>query len=229
MVFGLKKKQPESAENAVEATPPLPKGYTPKKGTPTPKRKDAQAANMRPVIADHSKMTKEQKKAARAENRRLQDELYHKQQVAMRTGDERNMPYQHRGKVRRFARNYVDAAAPVSAFFMPLAILLIPVFLLQARWPQIAMYVTYGFYLIFITMLIHAIIVVRRAKLLTAYHYGEDEVPRGFTWQMIGRAFYLRRWRLPAPQVKRGEFPEGSTLADLKAARKAHKAAKKAK
>ncbi|MBM7825525.1 hypothetical protein JOD55_001352 [Arcanobacterium pluranimalium] len=202
-----------------------PKGYTPKKGVPTPKRKAVEAANRRPIVADRTKLSKEAKKAQRAENRRRSNELYYKQQQAMRTGDENNMPVQHRGKLRKWARNYVDASGPISGWFMPIAIALIPLMIVQLRFPQIVNFVAIALYVVFFAMLVHAVIIVRRAKVLAGYRYGFDQVPRGFTMQMLGRAFYVRRWRLPAAQVKRGEFPPGSSKEDLKAAKQAAKAA----
>ncbi|MFC5369993.1 DUF3043 domain-containing protein [Arcanobacterium bovis] len=202
----------------------MPKGYTPKKGTPTPKRKEVEAANRRPIVADRTKLSREAKKAQRAENRRRSNELYYKQQQAMRTGDEANMPAQHRGKLRKWARDYVDASGPISGWFMPIAIALIPLMVVQMRFPQIVNFVAIALYVVFFAMLIHAVIIVRRAKLLAGHRYGFDQIPRGFTMQMLGRAFYIRRWRLPAAQVKRGEFPPGSSKEDLKEAKKATKA-----
>ncbi|WP_160149035.1 DUF3043 domain-containing protein [Arcanobacterium ihumii] len=223
-MFGSKKESTSgnsaASESTVEATP---KGYTPKKGTATPKRRDVEAAQRRPIVADRTKLTKEQKKAKKAQDRKRSNELYYQQQQAMRTGDEKHMPVQHQGKARKWARDYIDASAPVSSWFMPLAIALIPMMIFQLRFPQIVNYLTLALYLIFFIMLFNALFVVRRAKTLASYRFGTDQIPRGFTMQMLGRCFYIRRWRLPTPQVKRGEFPPGSSREDLKAAKKAGK------
>ena len=217
-MFGKKKAAPE--EVAVEQeVAPLPKGYTPPKGTATPKRKVAEAANRHPIVADRRKLTKEERKARKAANRKASDDLYYKQQQAMRTGDERNMPYQHQGKVRRFGRDVVDSYSPISGWFMPLAVLLIPMMFFTARYPRFSFWATIAFYVIFILMALHALFIARRARMLAAYKYGDAQVPRGFIWQMLGRGFYPRRWRLPSPQVKRGEYPEGGAPSDLKEAR----------
>ncbi|MCI6574147.1 MAG: DUF3043 domain-containing protein [Actinomycetaceae bacterium] len=214
-MFGLKKR--ESATTPVETTTEvtLPKGYTPKKGGATPKRREVEASNRRPLVADKTKLTRAEKKERKAQARQRSDALWQQQQEAMRTGDEAHMPYQHRGKARRFARDYVDASAPISAWFMPMAILLIPLMFFSAAFPVFAFTATICFYAVFLLMLLHALFVAFRAKHLAQAKFGEAAVPRGLVWQMIGRCFYVRRWRLPKPQVARGEFPEGGTRADV--------------
>lgn len=213
-MFGLKKRESDTTAETTP-TPPLPKGYTPKKGSATPKRREVEASNRRPLVADKTKLTRAEKKERKAQERQRSDELWRQQQEAMRTGDEARMPYQHRGKVRRFGRDYVDASAPMSAWFMPMAILLIPLMFFSAAFPTFAFIATLGFYGVFLLMLIHALFLSFRAKHLAQAKFGVAAVPRGFVWQMLGRCFYIRRWRLPKPQVERGEFPEGGTKADV--------------
>ncbi len=229
-MFGIKAKKTEttSVENTQTTpdSPRKPKGYTPPKGTPTPKRKDVELRNRKPIVADNSKLTREQKKELKRENRRKSDEQYKKEQQAMRTGDETYMPAHHRGRVRRWGRDYIDASAPISGWFMPLAFLLIPLIFLQMSLPKIAQASVYGAYGVFLIMTLHAGLVTYRVRLLAGAKFGFEKLPRGFTWQMFGRCFYIRRWRLPAPQVKRNEFPEGATRSDLKAARKLKKSGK---
>lgn len=209
----FKKSKPETEETSVEVTSEakLPKGYTPAKGAPTPRRKDVEARRRRPIVSDRATMTREEKKALKAEERARSNEIYAKEQEAMRTGDERNMPPQHQGKVRRFGRDFVDASAPFAALFMPTAILLIPLLLVNARYPEVGRWIVLALYAVFALMLLNGIFVARQAKKIAANHFGATQVPRGFIAQMMGRCFYLRRWRLPAPQVKRGEFPEGAS------------------
>ena len=228
-MFGFKKKESQS-QQVVEKEKPLPKGYTPKKGAPTPTRKEAQARHYHPLVADKTKLTREQKKERRARARAASDAQWQREQKAMREGDEAHMPYQHKGKVRKFGRDYIDASAPISGWFMPVAILLIPFMFLTGRFPALSFYGTIFFYGIFVLMLIHALYIVGKSKKLAAFKFGSANVPRGFRWQMLGRAFYLRRWRLPAAQVKYGEFPEGGTKDDwkrMKAAQKEERAARK--
>lgn len=228
MIF---KKKESAPEKEAEKTPQkLAGGYTPPKGAPTPKRKDVEARNRRPIVADRRKMSRSEKKAWKQENRRKNDEIYQRQQQAMRSGDETHMPPQHKGKIRRWGRDFVDASAPISAMFMPIAILLmLPLMFLQVRLPQISRYSVPLLYALFILMGVHSFVVAKLAKLLAGYHFGFANVPRGYLMQMFGRGFYFRRWRLPSPQVKRGEFPEGVSWSEIKAAYRAQRAYKKKK
>ncbi len=216
-MFGAKKNQ-EPTENTgvTETTPTTPKGYTPPKGSATPKRKVVEARNRRPVVASQAHLSKEEKRAQRAENRRKADETYRQQQEAMRTGNEAKMPYQHRGKVRSWGRDYVDASGPISAYFMPVALLLIPLIVLQNYFPKIAIIVTLTLYAVFFIFMFHAFYIASSARRFARAKFGVTAVPRGFLLQMVGRCFYPRRWRLPVAKVKRGEFPEGARAHDRK-------------
>ncbi len=223
------KKKPEEFPPKDVQTPKrkMPKGYTPAKGAPTPRRRDVEAARRRPLVSDAKSMTREEKRAHKAKQRARSNELYQKQQEAMRTGNQRDMPAQHRGPERAFARDYVDASGPISAFFMPIALLILPIMVFQPRWPNVIIPIVWVMYGMFTLMAIIAFITGNRAKTLVEHKFGE--APKGLMLQMVGRAFYLRRWRLPSAQVERGEYPEGGTHADLKEARRAKRERKKAK
>ncbi|MCF2706496.1 DUF3043 domain-containing protein [Arcanobacterium haemolyticum] len=228
-VFGRKKESEELTASEPVVTQ-APKGHTPGKGTPTPKRKDVEAARRRPIIADHSKMSRAEKKAYNAERRAKADELWQKQQLAMKTGDERNMPPMHAGPVRRFARDYLDARFNLGVVFMPLALLLLVSMFIQSAnivSPRVFFYAVIAVYIFFVIMIFDSWWGVRNAKILIEHKFGEGKVPRQFTWQMISRTLYLPRWRMPRPMTKFGEFPEGGTPTDLKEARKARRAKKK--
>ncbi|MGO1713960.1 DUF3043 domain-containing protein [Ancrocorticia populi] len=227
-VFKDKKEIP-AEETPEESVPHLPKGYSPKKGTPTPRRRDVEAAQRTPLISDRSKMSKAEKKAQKAADRAKADASWQKEQRAMKTGDERNMPIQHAGPVRRFARDYLDARGGIGVGFMPLAVVLLVTIIIQGINPDLFIIITLCVYALFILMIVDSAWATHNARRLCQYRFGSDKVPPRFTWQMFTRTFYLRRWKLPIPMVKRGEYPEGGTPADLKAARKAHRANKKSK
>lgn len=225
-MFGSKKKPEEFPPEETQPTKATaPKGYNPSKGSPTPRRRDVEAARRRPLVSDTKSMSRDEKRAYKAEQRARSSEVYQKQQDAMRTGNQSEMPVQHRGAERALARDFVDATGPLSAFFMPIALLILPVMLLQPRWPEVIIPIVWFLYGVFLLMAIIAFITGKRAKDLVEYRFGE--APKGLLLQMVGRAFYLRRWRLPSPQVARGEYPEGGSPADLKDARRAKRAAKK--
>ncbi|ADH92475.1 DUF3043 domain-containing protein [Arcanobacterium haemolyticum] len=220
-MFGHKE---DSAQQAMTPDTTAPeKGRTPGKGVPTPRRKDAEKARRRPIVASTAALTKEEKRKLKAENRAKNNELYYKQQTAMRTGDEKNMPPAHRGHVRRWGRDYIDAAAPLGQWFMPLVIPLLLLAAFMSYWPLLAFWATIGIYIIFLLMVIQLAWIVRNAKILAAHKFGKEEIPNGFAMQLFSRGMYMPRWRLPSPQVKRGEYPAGATAADLSAAKAAKK------
>ncbi|MCL2849987.1 MAG: DUF3043 domain-containing protein, partial [Micrococcales bacterium] len=111
MLFGRDKTTP---------TPPTPQKVG-GKGHATPSRKQAQAANRRPLVPKaraKDATTKQARAAQRAEARQQRDVEYR----AMQTGDEANMPAQHRGPARRYLRDVVDCQRTLAEFFLPLAL-----------------------------------------------------------------------------------------------------------
>lgn len=176
------------------------------KGRPTPTRREAEARNQRPLVPSDRKAAK---RAAR-EKRNIE---WDKQQAAMRTGDDSKMPPQHRGKVRKFGRDYVDARWNVGEFFFPAAILIIAAMLLSGLNPNIAFWVTVGAYVAFIIMILDSFLMSGRLKKRATELFGAAEIPRGFRMQMFGRSFYFRKMRMPRPQVQRGEWPAGAKKA----------------
>ena len=132
---------------------------------------------------------------------------WQKEQHAMKTGDERNMPIQHAGPIRRFARDYLDARSGIGVGFMPLAVVLLITIVIQGLNVNLFIVVTIVIYALFILMVIDSAWATHNARVLCEYKFGDGKVPPRFTWQMFTRTFYLRRWRLPVPMVKRGEYP----------------------
>src|SRR5699024_7072324 len=78
------------------------KRQTEGKGRPTPKRRDQEAANRRPLISDDRKVSKQQHKQAVAEERA-------RMRRALDTGEEKYLPARDKGPQRRYVRDYVDA------------------------------------------------------------------------------------------------------------------------
>ena len=82
-----------------------------KKGRPTPKRKAAEAARIRPLVP---KDRKEAKRAARA----ARNARFDAEQRAMITGEEKYLPARDKGRARRFVRDYVDARHSFSEWIL---------------------------------------------------------------------------------------------------------------
>jgi len=171
-----------------------------RKGRPTPKRKQAEAANRRPLVPANRQ---DARKAAKQADRAQRDKEYR----ALQTGDEKNMPYRDRGPVRRYVRDYVDARFNLGEFFLPLAAVCL---VLQLAFARINAWISVGalflLYFYVIAAIIDGVVLWRKLRRRITVKWGE--VPRGTLMYAITRAFQLRRSRLPRPQIKRRAYPE---------------------
>lgn len=177
------------------------------KGRPTPSRREAEARRQRPLVPADRKEAKRQARAKR-------DEAYRLEQEAMMTGDERHMPYNHRGRVRRFTRDWVDARWSLSEFVFPAMLLFLVGMLALSLLPnkEIAQWVILGitvfFYVLLALSILEGFLVWARLKKRIAEALPRETVPRGTWFYCYSRMVMARRWRTPRPQVARGEFPE---------------------
>ena len=173
------------------------------KGRATPKRRDAEARRLHPVVPTD-------RKAAKAQARAKQDEAWRRQREAMRTGDERYLPARDKGPVKRYIRDYVDARFSLGEAFMPLSILLIVIMVgVQTRVPRIGLMLIMGLYAVFLLSIIDAAVCWWLVRRRLHAKFGEDKVRAQGTvfWYVFSRCFNLRRWRQPSPQVARRQYP----------------------
>lgn len=190
----FRKSQPTPAP----AAPEEPTTPSDKKAQPTPKRKEQEAANKRGLVVD----VKADAKQRRAKDRARREAEY----AALRSGDERNMPIEHRGPEKRFIRDYIDARTSIGEFLLPFSILFVLISIIPALG-DLGVIVILGFYLIVLMAGIETWLMIRRLKKQVIAKFGENHVPRGFTFYAISRSLNVRRFRTPKPKVKRGEYP----------------------
>lgn len=175
------------------------------KGRPTPKRKAAQAQNLRPLVPKDRDASR---KAAKARMRERENAEYE----AMQTGDVNHMPKAERLPWRIYIRDYVDARFNLGEFFIPVAfvILVVSIFVTY-KWPTLALPLMVLMYVYLFAVIIDIAIMWRKLKKKLIEKYGEKSVARGmrsasYAWS---RAIQIRRWRLPKPRyAKRGHWPE---------------------
>ena len=198
-----KDRAPSQAEAPVEPV------KTVGKGRATPKRKDAQARRLHPIVPVD-------RKAARREARAKRDEAWERQRRAMITGDERYLPARDKGPIKRYIRDYVDARYSIGELFMPSMILLLIITFgswmirgSQAGPSLFTVYIMVALYLLFFAAVFDALICWRLVRRRLYAKFGEAKV-RGegmIVWYIFARCMNLRRWRQPAPQVARRAYP----------------------
>ena len=184
---------------------------TRKKGHATPKRKEAERKNFRPLVVSKKSMTREERKEAKARQKEQRDALYAKRRAALEgRGDPRYLPEQDRGPARKYLRDYIDARWSISEFLMPVMIILLAASLfLQPLQPTglLPQILLIGMYLMIAVSVIEVIFVNRKLKKILKAKFGDAQSSRtGF--YLFSRMISIRPWRSPRPTNKRGEFPE---------------------
>ncbi|MDA0567676.1 DUF3043 domain-containing protein [Streptomonospora sp. S1-112] len=189
-----------AAPGSATAEATQPKGYTPKKGAPTPKRREAEKALRRPLNAPQTR-----REAYRQYRERQQREA---QRTAQRggaaKGEERHFRPQDLGPVRAYARDVVDSRRSVSEFFLYFSLAIIA--LLFLPFPQINLAVTYVVWpAMMVTILAEGIFVGNRVKRRARELFPDDPTVRGAGMYAAMRQLQVRRLRLPKPRVKPGQ------------------------
>ncbi|WP_394281078.1 DUF3043 domain-containing protein [Corynebacterium sp.] len=215
----------EKPDNSAEVTSstsderPLPKGYTPPKGKPTPKRRDQEIA--RGVVRDPNalssaeaaqrhkelkkSMTKEEwreyKKKNREENREQNREI----QRRMNEGDERFLLERDRGEERRYIRDWVDSRRFFTNWAMPLMITLLIVMVLSSWFPALSVFVTGGSMLLILALFGEGLYIGKSANKATREKFpNATNIGFGTGMYAYSRASQPRKWRTPKPQVEIG-------------------------
>jgi hypothetical protein len=176
-------------------------GTATRKGRPTPKRRDSQGKRgpvsaprtRKEAYARQKQLAKEQKSARAAKPRSAAE-----QRAALKRGDLDALPRRDQGKTKKLARDYVDSHRMMSNYLL----LLFPVMVLGVVVPIAQIFVLVAF----LTLLVEWYLVGRRIRALALERFGESQggnLSIGF--YAGSRAYLPRKWRLPAPQVDRGD------------------------
>lgn len=191
-MFGRKKTLNEQLATEAQSRPERPGA----KNRPTPKRRQQEAANRRPLIVTD-------RKAARGQDKTARREAMAKQRAGMLAGDERYLSIRDKGPRRRFIRDSVDARWNVGEFMLPVMLLVLLLSFIKESWALMAVFVlVYGLILVAV---IDAVLMWLRTKKRVIEKFGETG--KGDAWYAVMRAFQMRRTRMPKPAVARGERP----------------------
>ncbi len=168
------------------------------KGRPTPKR--SEASSQRRSLASTPTNRKDASKRAR-EARRVD---LAKQREALANGDERYLPARDKGPIRRFARDFVDARYSVAEFFLPLAVVILVLSMINRGSFQA--YVLLAWMVVIALIVINSVITGITLKRALKQRFPSENL-RGAVPYGLMRTLQIRRLRLPKPMVKRGEKP----------------------
>lgn len=168
------------------------------KGRPTPKRSEAQS--QRRSVANTPSTRKEASKRQRDDRRAALE----RQRQALAGGDERYLPARDKGPVRKYARDFIDSRFNVAEFFLPMAVVILVLSLVQVGSLQsIALLL---WLVVIVLIVLDAILNGFRLKKRLAERF-PDQNRKGAVAYALMRSLQMRRLRLPKPQVKRGERP----------------------
>ncbi len=200
-MFSRRKTDATSASAPTDVTSTTGSG----KGHPTPRRKQVEAANKRPLVpAGRTGNSKSVRAAERAAAKVRREQEYQ----AMVTGDDRHLPARYRGPVRRFVRDYVDARRTMLEYMLPGVLGFLVVQILAQQVSSYAyLAVLIAFYLFVIATIVDVVLMWRRLRKRLIAKFGPATSMQGLMLYTVSRASQIRRTRMPRPQVKRGEHP----------------------
>jgi hypothetical protein len=200
----LRKSQPAEvvAETPVEVDDAPTR--TSAKGRPTPKRRESTgprgpvtAPKTRKEAIARQRTIAQEAKAARRSSNSMASMSAAERRAALKSGD--LLPKRDKGKTRKLARDYVDANRMISNYML----FLFPIMIAGTAIPILSL-LTLLFFFVFLA---EWYIVGRRIKNLAIERFGKND---GGGTMAIGfyagsRAYLPRKWRLPSPQVGRGD------------------------
>ena len=167
-----------------------------KKGRPTPKRKEAEAARKVSSLAPAS--TKAEKERAKAAAKRARVA----QRAAYMRGDESALPLRDKGPVKRYVRNYVDARRSIGEYFLP--VIFIVLFLTLIPNPIFQIGSIAIMYTVLLVSVIDGFLLTRKLKREVSVKFPGAEL-KGIGMYGWLRSTQMRRMRTPKPAIKAGE------------------------
>jgi hypothetical protein len=194
----------EAVADEAVATDEVRPSYTPAKGRPTPKRRDAESRRRGPAApppktqreamrrARGNKTSKVERRSAAAERRQR-----------MAAGDDKYLLPRDKGPVRAYVRDVVDSRRHLIGLFMPLALLVLVA--MVSPVPAIQVYAAPGTLVVLLVMVLEGFLlgrtVVRRVR--EKFPDATDR-PLSLGWYSFVRASQVRKLRVPKPKVKPG-------------------------
>jgi hypothetical protein len=172
------------------------RAYTAAKGRPTPKRSEAEKRRRQPYTAPGDR-----KAAGPADRDRSRGDRQRKLE-AMRRGEDWALPRKDQGQVKGLARDVVDSRRGLSEYYLYAIVLLVVLLFVPAlRGKPI---VDYVILLILVVIVAEGWWVGRKVVALANERY-PGQSTRGVKMYSALRGTQIRRMRVPAPRVDRGD------------------------
>jgi len=196
----------------------VPKGYTPPKGRPTPKRNEqeiakgvrrdprgmssAQFAQNRKKLKQS--MSKEEWKDYKKQEREERREQNRITQERMASGDERYLMPRDKGEVRAFVRDWVDSRRFINEWAMPAALVMLLIMFLGTVAPSFANISAMAAMVFIVVLLVEGVYLGRSSnKAVRKAFPGTTEAGVSLGFYAYSRATQPYKWRTPRPRVKR--------------------------
>ena len=170
-----------------EPTTTLESAPTGKKDRPTPTRKEAEAARRQRM---NTTLSKKQSRAAASRQSRSE---------RMKTISAREAVPE-----KVLMRDYIDARFNLGEFLLPSVVVILAVTLLGSYWPVVTLIATMAMYLFILGVFVDGYLMWRGFKKVLAKRLPKAS-PKGLLMYGMTRSTQIRRFRSPAPRIKRGE------------------------
>jgi hypothetical protein len=167
-----------------------------KKGRPTPKRKEAEAARKISTLAPASTKAEKQRAKEAAKASRVA------QRAAFLRGDESALPLRDKGPVKKFVRNYVDARRSIGEYFLPVIFIVLFLTLIPNAIFQIGSIVI--MYSVLLISVIDGFLLTRKIKSQVTEKFPGAPL-KGLGMYGWLRSTQMRRMRTPKPSIKPGD------------------------
>jgi hypothetical protein len=169
---------------------------TPKKGAPTPKRREAEAGRRQPYQAPADR------KAAGQQSRNAGREERMRRSRAQQQGEEWALPAKDRGPVRALARDVVDSRRGIGEYYIFTIVLLVVLLILP--WQATKLLADAFVVALLAIMLGEGWLVASKVKRMAQERF-PNESTKGIALYVTMRGISIRRMRLPKPKVDRGD------------------------
>ncbi|MGW1679024.1 DUF3043 domain-containing protein [Saccharopolyspora sp. NPDC002376] len=183
----------ETAQSAAEHAP----NHTPKKGRPTPKRREAEGKRRGPVPPP-PKTQREAIKRARG-NKEERRQATRERRERMMQGDDRYLMPRDKGPVRAYVRDLVDTRRHLMGLFMPLVLIVFVSTLSQNLLIQ--QYATLFCMALLVMMVVEGTLLGRYInKRVRAKFPDSQDKSFSLGWYAFTRAMQIRKLRVPRPR-----------------------------